>query len=384
MATQAVNVTGAVLSWARDQAGLSVEELARELTLAPEQIASWESEESHPTRGQVTKLAEILKRPSAVFLLTDAPSGASLAPSLRSAPGLGGAPLRSRDLRAIRQRQRVQTMLSWCISDRGDPPVDLPRLDTGIDAATAGEDARARSRIGLEEQMGWKNDGEAFRAWRAALERQGVFVQQSSLGRGGLRGFSVWDDHAPLVVVNSAYHPTARSFTLMHEFGHLLNGSAAACMHFVDPADAGRMAERWCERFAASYLVPAKALAEEAARHGITRSAPASEPGTVRRIANRFRVSGRAMAIRLTDVDLGVPELYGTFMAWMGQRDWNEGGGGSGEQRIEKRRRELGVQTIQTFLTAFESGRLNLRDLTDYLGLSPNEIDDLTAALAGE
>ena len=384
MAPQAVNVTGSVLSWARDEAGLSVEELARELTLTPEQVASWESEESYPTRGQVTKLAEALKRPSAVFLLTDAPTRASLSPSLRSAPGLDGAPLRSQDLRAIRQRQRVQTMLSWCIRDRGDPPADLPRLETDVNAAVAGEDARSHSRISLEEQLGWKSDGEAFRSWRAALERQGVYVQQSPLGREGVRGFSVWDDYAPLVVVNSAYHPTARSFTLMHEFGHLLNRSAAACMHFIDPADAGRIAERWCERFAASYLVPANALADEASKHGITRSTPASEPSIVRKIANRFGVSGRAMAIRLTDVDLGVPELYRTFSAWSRRRDWNEGGGGGGEQRIEKRQRELGVQTIKTLLAAFERERLNLRDLTDYLGLSPNEIDDLTAVLAGE
>ena len=275
-------------------------------------------------------------------------------------------------------------MLSWCIQARGSPPIDLPRYEPSADAAAAGEDARFRSEISVEAQLGWSNDGQAFRAWREALERRGIFVQQSSLGRESVRGFSLWDDYAPLVVVNSAYLQTARSYSLIHEYGHMLNRSAAACRDFVNSVGDDRAAERWCERFAASYLVPEGALKKVAANSGVTASMPAREPKVVRKIANRFRVSGRAMAIRLTDVGLGTQDLYYKFSTWTKLRNWSEGGGGGGEVRIERRRRELGDATVRTFLEALEDGRLNLRDATDFLGLSPNEIADLEVLLASD
>ena len=277
-------------------------------------------------------------------------------------------------------------MLAWCIRDRGDPPVDVPKHEIDTDASVAGEDARLRSGIAVDEQLDWDSDWTAFRSWRAVLERLGIFVEQSSLGRGGRRGFSTWDDHAPLIVVNSAYVPVARSFTLMHEFGHLLNRGDAVCQDFVGSLDDDHAAERWCERFAAAYLVPTEALHEVAGRVGVTSSAPVAKPEDVRRIANRFRVSGRAMAIRLTDEGLGTRDLYGEYSSWPKLRDWNPQSekSGGGEPKIKRRRRELGVRALRTMLEAMDSGRLNLRDATDYLGLSPNEIDDLTAQLASE
>lgn len=384
MVTQAVPITGAVLRWARDEAGLSVRALAQELAVFPEQVDSWEVESEAPSRGQFTKIVRVLKRPSAMFFLPAPPARASISPSLRSAPGLGGQPLQSSDLTALRRAQRQQAMPSWCIRDRGSPPIDLPRYEVSADAAAVGEDARLRSDISIDTQLAWTSDGQALGAWREALEWRGIFVQQSSLGRESLRGCSLWDDYAPLVVVNSAYHQTARSYSLIHEFGHLLNRSASACRDFVGPVDDDRVVERWCERFAASYLVPAHALLDLAAGSGVSTSKPATEPKVVRKIANRFRVSGRAMAIRLTDVGLGTQDLYHKFATSTKLRDWSEGGGGGGEVRIEKRRRELGAKTVRTFLEALSSGRLNLREATDYLNLSPNEIDELAALLASE
>jgi Zn-dependent peptidase ImmA (M78 family)/transcriptional regulator with XRE-family HTH domain len=382
--TQTVPITGAVLRWARDEAGLSVAALAEQLTVSAEQIRQWEIESEAPSKGQVTKLAKALRRPSAVFFLPAAPARGSISPSLRSAPGLGDKPLQGDDIRAIRRAQRQQAMLSWCVQQRGSPPVDLPRLAPDADAAEAGEDARSRSMVSIEVQFAWRNDGQALRTWKEVLERQGIFVQQASLGRDCVRGLSLWDDYAPLVVVNSAYIQAARSYSLMHEYGHMLNRGGAACRYFVDSVGDDRQIERWCERFAASFLVPEDALKQVAASSGITASRPTGEPRVVRKFANRFRVSGRAMAIRLTDVGLGTRDLYSKLSAWSKLRDWNRQGGGGGEPRIERRRRELGDASARAYLEALDGGRLNLRDVTDFLGLSPNEIAELEVLLASE
>lgn len=384
MVIQAVPITGEVLRWARDESGMSIDALAAEINVSPGQVEEWEVESGAPSRGQFSRLAEVLRRPSAVFLLPSVPEGSSVSPSLRSAPGLGGKPLGKEDLGAIRRAQRHQSILSWYIRDRGSPPIDLPIYRPEADAATAGENARLTSEMGVEDQLEWTTDVQAFRAWCTVLEWRGVFVQQASLGREGVRGFSLWDDYAPLIVVNSAYHPTARSYSLMHEYGHMLSRTVAACRDFVGSAEEDRSTERWCERFAASFLIPEQVLIQVASSRGITEKHPASEPTVVRKVARRFRVSGRAMAIRLTDLGLGTRDLYSKFAAWSNRRDWSKGGGGGGETRIEKRRRELGHATIHTILEALEAGRLNLRDATDYLSLSSNEVDELAALSAGE
>lgn len=63
----------------------------------------------------------------------------------------------------------------------------------------------------------------------------------------------------PTIVVNSAEADQAKSFTIFHEYAHLLLRSAALCLEFqqnVDRADT----ERFCNRFAASFLMPEDAV----------------------------------------------------------------------------------------------------------------------------
>ena len=127
------------------------------------------------------------------------------------------------------------------------------------------------------------------------------------LGKEGIRGFSAWDD----VAVNTAYHPTARVFTLFHEVGHLLRRDDAACLRFMRPGDAEAGIERWCERFSANLLMPREALAEVAGRYGVTPVAPVPDVRTARLISQRFHVSTRAGSLRLQELGLAPQGFYG-------------------------------------------------------------------------
>lgn len=384
MAAKKVSINGSVLTWAREEDGLSPGELADLMKVPVATIRAWEAGDDYPTRGQFTRLGKALARPTAIFYLPEVPEGAGVPVKFRRAPGPEGHRLGRKELRQIRRAQRLQEVASWVVEDGGSGPAPIGRADRRRDPARVGEEERAASGVSVAEQVGWAGAYEAFRNWRGVLEERGILVFQMRLGKDGVRGFSIGDEYAPVAAVNSAYHPAARIFTLFHEVGHLLTGTEGSCLRFIAPGEAEIGAERWCERFAASYLLPADGLRSEAARMGATEGSKTDDPRTARRLANRFSVSARAMAIRLQTIGLAEPGLYGAVASAFPNQDWPSGGGGGGGQPAPLRRiTEMGRLLPELMLSAADRGRLHEHDLFDYLELTTWQVEDLRGELVG-
>jgi len=307
MTATAVPISGRVLAWAREEACLTESDLAERVKVPVESITSWEAGEARPTRSQFTKLVKALRRPSAVFFLSEPPTSAGMPTELRSAPALDGHKLGPDEARQIRRARRLQQIMSWLLRDERQEPVALARQglalvqrsvtlarhSTGANPVEVASTERRLSGISANDQIAWSSPLRAFEAWREWLETRSVLVMQLSKGKHNIRGFGVWDDYAPLVAVNTAYDPTARIFTLFHEVGHLLTRTDSACKSFIQPSRIDAVSERWCEQFAASFLLPAGALKEVAAQYDISSESPTVDPDKARLIANRFSVSAR-------------------------------------------------------------------------------------------
>ena len=374
-----VPITPQVLTWTREEAGLTQAELAERSKIAVEWLQAWEAAESRPTRGQFSKLVEVLKRPSALFFLPEPPLEAGMPISLRSAPALGNHKLGPEEARQIRWARRLQELTSWVLRDEGSPEVHLGRYRPSQGLVKVAMAERSNSGVSISEQLAWTNPAQAFRSWRRCLEGQGLLALQLTMGKKSIRGFGAWDDFAPLVAVNTAYHPTARIFTLFHEVAHLLIRTEAACQSFVAPSQRNGSIERWCERFAAAFLIPADSLMMVAEKYGVTAASPTTQPDTARLIANRFSVSTRAAAIRLQEIGLAEPSLYPLVAAQLAARDWNvpSGGHGGGQPASKKRISQFGTRLPSTLFAAQDRGRLTTRDLADYLQLNTGQLDDL-------
>lgn len=382
MSRREVPITGAVLRWAREESGLSQQALASAVGVEPEVVAAWEADKARPSGGQLTRLAGVLRRPSAVFLLPEPPLRESLRTFFRQAPGLAGHELSDAESRHIRWGRRLQEIVSWVLADRGAQPVDLPRLSVSEPTEQAAAAVRRLLGIAPASQLAWESPSEAFRAWRGVLEERGVLVLQLQMGRGNIRGFSAWDDLAPVAAVNTAYHPTARIFTLFHEVGHLLTRTDAACLRFIGPSESEAGAERWCERFAAEVLVPGEALRSVAASFAVSDGRPVTDVGTARRIAGRFKVSTRAVSLRLQEIGLAPRSLYGLVERELARFDWNpSAGGGGGQPAPEKRLGQLGERIPEILFEAEAKGRVTEADLADYLRLGTGQLDDLRSLI---
>jgi Zn-dependent peptidase ImmA (M78 family) len=348
VAAQLSPVTPDVLRWAIDEDGRSVSELAEALNVDVDTVDGWTRGDAVPTRGEVSRLAALLKRPRALFFLPRPPDQATLPPSFRHPPG-DDRPVSNVARRRVRQSRRIQHAVSWALRD--EPPVGMGRSSTDSSPERAAASAREWLGVTDEAQSAWADDRAALRAWREAMEDRGILVFVLEIGRGDVRGFSAWDDRAPLVVANSSrVSAAARSFTLAHEFGHLYTRRDAACIEQQTLGGPGTAdIERWCERFGAALLMP-----EHMVRAFAARLSGQADLDDVRATARRFRVSHRAAALRLIDTGYAPRTLYGEVLRAFVPPPSSDADRGDFRRppRSVTRPREYGIRTIRTVLDA--------------------------------
>jgi Zn-dependent peptidase ImmA (M78 family) len=366
MAAQLSPVTPDVLRWALDEDGRSVPELADALDVDVDTVDGWTRGDVTPTRGQVSRLASVLHRPRALFFLPRAPVSATLPGNFRHPPG-DDRPVSVRARRRVRQARRVQHAVSW--ARRDELPIGMPFRRPDTHAETAAAVARKWLDVSEAAQRSWSDDRAALRAWRAAIEDTGILVFVMQIGAEDVRGFSAWDDKAPLIVANSSrVSPAARSFTLMHELGHLYARQDAACIELDSHGrSSSNDIERWCERFGAAVLMPNESFDPFVSQ--LNRRQFGLED--VRAIALRFRVSQQAATLRLIDMGYASIDLYIQVV-----RTFAPGSQTSGAEaefrsppRFIARPREYGISTIRTVLDA-----LPTRDALDILGLTVEDV----------
>lgn len=356
--TEYAPVTPEVVAWAIDESGLSPDEIAGKLKVAPAAVSAWAEGAEQPTRGQLTRFAETLKRPRAMFFLPEAPEADSLPAGLRKPAGE-----RAEDRRELTFDERIHVRRARYLQEFLATLVeDAPTLPAAVSHDDAGEVAvriRRWTGVSVDQRRSWDDAARAFRGWREAVEARGVTVLALPLGREGVRGFALPNERAPVIAVNTADIVEARGFTLFHEIAHLALGANSACS---DRNDGGT--ERWCDLVASHVLIPRaelRTLATGTALDGLD---------LVKRAANRFGISRRAAAIALEDIG-AVEDAYALVEAewpWI-DREKKGGGGGTGRSSPRMRIDEYGEFAVGTVLRALDAGRINELDASQRLRL---------------
>jgi Zn-dependent peptidase ImmA (M78 family) len=296
-----------MLRWACERAGHDVSDLAPKFPHLP----AWERGEKQPTLKQLEDFARATRTPLGFLFLPEPPAEALPIPDLRT---MKDRPVRpSPDLLdTIYAMQRRQ---DWLRDDRleGDASplefVGTARLSDDPDAVGR----EIRRSIGLGE--GWAGAvatwQEAVSELRRRIEGLGVMAvingivgnnTHRTLDVDEFRGFALTDRYAPLIFVNGADAKSAQMFTLAHELAHVWLGPDGEGVSGFDgllPGD--NRIERFCDRAAAEFLVPAAEMKE-------LWSDVRREPDGFERVARHFKVSpivaGRcAMDLRLVNRD---------------------------------------------------------------------------------
>jgi transcriptional regulator with XRE-family HTH domain len=219
-----------VLRWARETAGLSQEEAARSLQVKEARIQTWEEGERRPSMSQLRKMAAVYKRLLSDFYIPKPPTEKTLPHDFRRLPSEGSFSY-SRSLRyQLRQAQHRRGLALDLAAEQEIAFSELPRIEPEGDAESIGKQVRELLAVSLAEQRTWREPRESYNAWRSRIEAADVLVfQVTGVALSEMLGFSLTDQPLPVIGVNRKLSPNGRTFTLLHEFIHILIQQSSLC-----------------------------------------------------------------------------------------------------------------------------------------------------------
>lgn len=257
-----------ILTWARETAGLSLEDAASKLGLSnASRLEAMEAGERAPTRRQLTMMAEKYRRPLLTFYLSKRPREASKGEDFRTLPeGVSGRtePLLDALIRDVQARQKlVRAALEEAEEDQPLPFVNSLQMENGV--GPVAESIKGVLRVSTDEFRAQKSVTDAFSLLRSRAERAGIFVllmgnlgtHHTDIDVRMFRGFALADKVAPFVVINEKDSRAAWSFTLLHELAHIWLGQTG-----ISGYDGEADIEKFCDQVAAQFLLNGENLSQ--------------------------------------------------------------------------------------------------------------------------
>lgn len=376
-------VNPALLIWARERVGLSLDGAAERAGFEAERLRRWEQGEERPSIPQLRTLGDVYKRPLAVFFLSAPPTDFDPQREFRRLPGVtpqSETPELRMALRAALFRREVARDLY----ERMQEPI--PEMAAAVhpneNEEVVGDRIRTLLTISWDAQVEWPSAYAALDAWRTAVERVGVLVfQTGDVDKSEMRGTSIPHGPLPVILLNSNDAPHGRLFTLVHELVHILltNGG-----HRTSPMEGQRLPEdqlleRVSNRFAAATLMPRAEFLAEAARHP---DALAGDDAGLRRFANRVKVSPEAILRRLISLHRVPASLYREKRRDWQQRLWYSPRTSQGGPPIEVRVvSSVGRPFASLVVEAYQRNAVSSADVVDFLGVQLKHLGRIAGQL---
>jgi Zn-dependent peptidase ImmA (M78 family)/transcriptional regulator with XRE-family HTH domain len=302
-----------LLVWARKSAGLSIEEASKKAQIKPDRLKSWEEGDKQPTVIQLRKLAQIYKRPLAVFYLSEPPKTFDILHDFRRLPDKlrsTESPHLKLEIRLAQYRRQIALDLYNMLGE--DIPKFIKTVNLSEDTENVASNIRKFSGIHYDEQVSWKNEYEAFNQWRSALENLGVLIFQArKVELSEMRGFSITDAPLPVIVLNINDSPKGRIFTMLHEFVHLMLKESGLCnleedgLHQTHESEV----EIFCNQVAGAALIPMRQLLAEDIVTGRQKK-PEWDDTELDKLASRYKASREVVLRRLLIAQLTTEAFY--------------------------------------------------------------------------
>lgn len=386
-----------ILIWARETAGLTVDDAASKLGIkaargveGAERLLAYERGDTVPSRPLLLRMSKTYRRPLLTFYLREPPERGDRGEDFRSLPQQHTTmePLVDALVRDVRARQ---AMVRSVMDDDEDVAPLAFVGSMGVESGVAQVVESIRQHLDVDVAS-FRNQGtvdDAFAHLRSRVESAGVFVllignlgsHHTTLDVSAFRGFALADPIAPFVVINDQDAKSAWAFTLLHELVHLWIGATGVSGTFGESR-----VERFCNDVASEFLVPAN----EIATISINRRTGQDEAARLISAFSETRFVSRSMvAYRLFRAGR-IDEANWISLAAAFHREWLRMRGAQRDRAREQeggpsyyvvRRHRLGSALLQFVDRNMSEGLLTPTKAGRVLGVKPRNVAPLLSAL---
>lgn len=366
-----IDVNPDLIRWAVDRSGLQLEDF-------PSAVQDWIDQKKQPTFNMLESFARKAMVPFGYLFLDQPPVENLPIPDYRT---MRNKRIRRPSPNLIDTIQDMQLRQAWMrefLLEEGHTP--LPFVNSESIKSSINETVSSLRRW-LDLDQDWATMHEtwedALRYLTRQIERAGILVfvngivgnsTNRSLDPEEFRGFVLSDSIAPLIFVNGGDSKAAQMLTLVHELVHIWIGENAL-NNLVEMQPASDDFEKFCNRVAAEFLVPAAKLKAVWPRE-VADSIPFGS------LARRFKVSPIVVARRAKDLKLITADeffaFYHSYMEDLRRREKAKKGGGDFYRTQNAR---LGHRFGRAVVAAAEMGRLSWQQAFDLTRLYGSTFD---------
>lgn len=289
-----VKVVPKVVTWLRESAGWSVDDVGRKIKASREVVSDIEEGKRDPTLAQLKTMSKAFKYPLTSFFLPGPKAQKPLPKDYRRLPGRPGT-FGKDTLYAIRRSRYMQRLAGEMMSNLGiDARPRITRVSLGDDPKAVAARYRKKSRLDWSAQTGMRDAYDLFRYLRNSLDAMNILSFQFKIPPDEARGFVIADERPVVIAVSSRDSIEARVFTLMHELGHVLLGNTVVNNPDASRSPSGRT-EKWCNKFSSSFLLPD----DDANRMFSSNASQMTETGALNRMSAESKVSKAVLLLSM-------------------------------------------------------------------------------------
>ena len=362
-----IPVNNKVLIWARESIAHSKNYVVEETGINSHRLSQLESGERHPSLEELKLLAKTYKRTLATLLLLDPPKEKPLPTDRRTIDSKELGKFHEKTILAVRKARAFAQSLIELKTDAG---ISIPKFkyDATTETDVSKIAQRIRTDLNLNEIRAIENTNDILETYIEKVESLGVAVFQISLTQDKLRGFSIVDEQIPIIgIKGGGEHSTSKIFTLFHELGHVLLNAGGLCDLSIKTVSE---IEKWCNAFAAEILVPTSDLLS----HQIVQNYRSEKnkiwaEKDLIELSNRFHVGPLAILRCLLTNNLTTSEYYNKKHEVWNKPTFGLSKKSEGRNIAKEIIKEKGRNYISLAFSAYDKNRIDIKDLSDFLGI---------------
>lgn len=362
-----VNVSHEVLVWARESLAFTRNQVTENTKISAKRLVQLETGEKQPTLEELKAFSKVYKRTIATLLLSKPPKEKPLPADRRTVNSNKLGNFHEKTIMAVR---KARALAQSFVELREELDLKFPKfsLFASIQDQPQILANQIRQRLQLAEIREITNVNDALEAYIERVESLGIAVFQLSLTQDNLRGFAIVDDVVPIIgIKRGGEQAHSKTFTLFHELGHILLNEGGLCdLVFNSQVEI----EKWCNAFSAEILMPSAELLQM--QKVIDYQRQGQKVWTNKdliELANYFHVGPLAILRSLLEKQLTTQAFYKER-----HEKWNKPQFGrakipEGRNIAKETISEKGKTYIGLAFKAFDQNRINIKDLSDFLGV---------------